>query len=1144
LSHNKNVWIGIVLLLSAWRLAMPLRPAFGQAVVSSDILGQITDPSGAGIPEATVTVMNQRTGFTRTVESDSSGAYLCNGIVAGLYTVSVEKAGFKKYVRTDLDLTASRKLRIDVTMELGQVSETVMVKGGTPLIETETAAVSSEARNDVINELPEAGSTQGGRIGYTFFNYLIPGAAAPKAEAASFDGLPDGPGALRITVDGIRSAESCCQQLPSLEAVDEEKVDTFNAPAEYKTPSTVELVTRQGTNRFHGDAWELYDDKSLEACQFFLPRKQLFHGNTFGGSLDGPIKKDKAFFYFGYEEFKFSNLSVTVSPIATFNVPTALMQQGDFSQLLDPAFVNQYNGGVTVTVKNPLTGQPFSGNVIPPGQFSSVAQNFVKTFWSAPTGNGLLDNYFINALHPYERDKEDGRVDYNFSPRHTFFARFGRTGLRGELPTVGFSLANNFNQSQLFPGRTAGLTDTFILSPHATNEFRFGFSRTLLAFSDPYATEGVLSSAGLQDGAGLTGLPGLSFVNFSGISALTSSKNVDQVKGIADNVSIFKGNHSLKMGMLFNRSDLFSSVPPSPPTFSFTGGLSGYDFADFLLGQPSTITRTLGSASGYLFQNEFGLYVEDSFKMRPGLTLLYGLRYDAQPFSYEKYNKSAAYDLARQALVVPNAETLSLIIPSFPQAQVPLLTPSQAGWPAHNRSLVNTPYDDFSPRFGFAWRPRGKENTVVRGGYGIYRFNTVNTINAPDFFGGPSSAAFVGSQSATQSLINGILTPTIAFPDPFAGFGPASTLSPETITYTTANPNLKLAMVQEYNLTLERQWREWGLRGTYYGDFETGLLYSSDYNQPLPSHQSFQQSARPIPNAYDIFIVQNGGFQRVSGFQTEVRHPTSHGFLFDGSWTWEKCLGDVTQTSDTDVSSVPPLGSGGYYFRNRFKSNCSLQFHQQALFRWVWALPFGRGEAYSSQANKIVNGALGGWRLTGAAVFQTGMWLSPYYTGVDPSGMSPGVGEQLPDRVANGNFPRGQRNGLAAPFFNTAAFICPGGSAINGQANLLSAGCPRSTPQNVGRLGNSSPNIIEGPGSNTWNLAIAKHFPLGHREHTNLEVSAQIANPWNHPTFTPSPSMNLSSPSTVGIYNATREDYIQPWSYGNRKISLNARISF
>ena len=311
------------------------------------------------IPEASVTVTNQSTGFTRTVKSDSTGAYICNDIVSGPYTVTVEKEGFKRYVRTDLALDASRQLRIDVTLELGAITQIVTVKGQTPLIETETAAVSSGERNSVINDLPEAGSTQGGRIGYTFFNYFIPGAAAPQGQAASFDGLPNGNGALRLSVDGIRSADSCCQQLPSLEAIDEQKVVTFNAPAEYKTPSTVEMSTRQGTNSFHGDGWELYDDKSLEARQFFLPQKQLFHGHTFGGSIGGPIKKDKAFFYFGYEEFKFSNLSVTVSPIALFSIPTAQMQQGDFSQLLNTAYANQYNNGVTVTVKNPSTGVAF-----------------------------------------------------------------------------------------------------------------------------------------------------------------------------------------------------------------------------------------------------------------------------------------------------------------------------------------------------------------------------------------------------------------------------------------------------------------------------------------------------------------------------------------------------------------------------------------------------------------------------------------------------------------------------------------------------------------------------------------------------------------------------------------------------------------
>ena len=163
------------------------------------------------------------------------------------------------------------------------------------------------------------------------------------------------------------------------------------------------------------------------------------------------------------------------------------------------------------------------------------------------------------------------------------------------------------------------------------------------------------------------------------MSALSFTQNVDQVKGVADNFSFFKGSHSLKMGMIFNRSDVFFQHSSEPPSFTFTGALSGYDFADFLLGQPSTVTRTLGSASGYIFQNEFGLYVEDSFKVRPNLTVQCGLRYGIQPFPYEKYNKMAVYDTPKQALVVSGTGTLNLIIPSFPQTQVPIVAAARAG---------------------------------------------------------------------------------------------------------------------------------------------------------------------------------------------------------------------------------------------------------------------------------------------------------------------------------------------------------------------------------------------------------------------------------------------------------------------------------
>jgi hypothetical protein len=346
-------------------------------------------------------------------------------------------------------------------------------------------------------------------------------------------------------VDGIRAADYVSQQLPSLEATDEMKVITFNAPAEYKTPSTAEMFTRQGTNGFHGDMWELFDDKSLQARWIFLPSKVLSHGHTFGASVGGPIKKDKLFFYFGFEEYRFANFTLGSASTSLYSLPTAKMQQGDFSELLDPTFVNKYNRGVSVTVKDPLTGLPFTGNVIPANRISSVSQSLIKSIWSAPTGPGIVNNSFVNALHPYERDKEDVRVDYNISSRHTMFVRFGNTGLHGNLATIGWSPENNFNRLQKFPGKTAGFVDTFIFNSHMTNEFRFGFSRTQLDLVSPYDTQDVLSSAGMQNATGIIGLPQLAFVNFTSLSAVVPSGLMDQVKGATDNFSIHTGRHSL-----------------------------------------------------------------------------------------------------------------------------------------------------------------------------------------------------------------------------------------------------------------------------------------------------------------------------------------------------------------------------------------------------------------------------------------------------------------------------------------------------------------------------------------------------------------------------------------------------------------------
>lgn len=1110
-------------------------PAYGQEVILSNIRGIVTDPQGAVIVGASVTLTNQNTGLNRAAQTDELGSYLFNDIVPGLYKVAVEFTGFKKYVQTDIDLSTSRTLRINVALEVGDVSQAVTVTGATPVIETESATVSSSARNAEMNAVPTAGSVQGGRIPYTYF-FLIPGNAAGQFRGSVgtgyFNGLPGG-NAERVTLDGVKVAGACCQIVPTLEVLDEMKVVTHNASAEFATPSTVQLVTRQGGNAFHGDAWWLFDDKSLHARNPFLTEKAIFHGHTFAWSVGGPIIKNKTFFYHGFEGLRFNNTAVSTTTVSPNNVPTAKMQSGDFSELLDPNFVNQFNRGQFITVRDPLSGQAFPSNLLPSGRISPVSTNFIKRFWTVPTAPGLVANQFTNSLRPRQRNKIDVRVDHNFSSRHTFFARYGHTMLNQQLPTSPFTLEAARDLDRAFPGRSASVSDTFIFSPRITNELRAGYTRTMIVFNSPFENEDVMAAAGLQGTLGIRGIPALAFSgtgSFTGIAALTSfPKNVSETYGVTDNVAIAFGAHRVKFGFQFNRDHSYSSNAIAPPTFSFDGRLSGWSWADFMLGLPSSVTRSLAAASSYVFSNEWGLYVQDEIQATRGVTLQLGIRYTLWGYPYEKWDKWAIFDPSRVAIVVPSAQSKQYVVPTFPQNQIPVLTAEEARYPSKHRSLFNTDINNWAPRIGVAWRPFGATNTVVRGGYGLYFYNDLNTGASA------GGALFTGSQTLTQQLSGNVLVPTIAFPNPFVGFqGAVNLLNPQTLNFNAGNPNVRNPYVHEYSLSIERDLKGWGARFSYLGSLQNRVAYSRQINFARPNRQPFDQNRRPIPQVREIGYTDSGGFSRAHGFQFEVKRPFAHGFLLNASYTWMKRL--------TDVGAQ--FGGGTALDRRQFKSNPFMTPRHQLILTYMWDVPVGRNRTFLQNLHPVLNGVVGGWQITGASKFQSGLYLTPFYVGADPMGLFPGTGQQLPDRIADGNLPREQRSPFTGrAFFDTAAFVCPGGSSINGLPNLLSAGCPQSTPQNVGRYGNSSPNIIEGPGINTWNMSIGKEFGLP-REGASVDFAAWIANPWNHPTYEVEPNMNLSSPASVGRYVQTRNDFIEPFSYGNRRIALRLRVRF
>ncbi len=509
------------------------------------------------------------------------------------------------------------------------------------------------------------------------------------------------------------------------------------------------------------------------------------------------------------------------------------------------------------------------------------------------------------------------------------------------------------------------------------------------------------------------------------------------------------------------------------------------------------------------------------------------MRYDVWPYGVEKYDRIHTYFPEKRVVVVPNEETKKLIVPSFPISRIPVMTVSEAGFPSANpRALNDTDRNNLSPRIGVAWRPFSSNTTVIRAGYGIFMYNALSSPGTST-----GGALFTGTQTQTQTFaeVQAKGAPLFSFPDPFVGFGGTiAQLDPTTLSFTATDGKLRNPTTQEYNLSVERQLGGWGARVSYFGHLETGFQTSVNYNAVSPGKVAFAQTRRPIPSVRDLTLATNGGFTRVGGLQVDVRRPTARGFTLDAGYTWMKSL--------TDVRTAGPQ-TQATFDRSGLKSNTQFSFRHQLILKYVWEVPVGRGNRFGAKMHPVLNGIVGGWRITGATVFQSGRYLTPTYNGLDPAGTTPGTGAQLPDRVGDGELSGTTRTPSTVPFFDTAAFACPGGSSINGLPNLLTAGCPLSTPENVGRFGNSSPALIKGPGYNIWNLGIRKRFNLP-RESMNFEVAAQFSNPWNHPNWEPFPNVNLSSAASVGKVVNVAEEFVSPFSYGNRDVTLELRINF
>lgn len=556
-----------------------------------------------------------------------------------------------------------------------------------------------------------------------------------------------------------------------------------------------------------------------------------------------------------------------------------------------------------------------------------------------------------------------------------------------------------------------------------------------------------------------------------------------------------------------------SPFVPGFGSFTFTGQITGEPFADFLLGDPGSFTRT--SPRPWVAQRiwEYGIFGQDDWRVSQRLTLSYGLRWDYYTAPYDKNDEYFDFDLQTGKIVVPDQRALNNVSPAWNSAAIPVVLASSAGYPA---KLVNTT-GRFLPRLGFAYRPTSSDTFVIRGGYGVYQGNE---LFAALQTGGP----FAITQSFTNSLVNG--APQYSFPNPFpAGTGPIAGAA----TGSSVSNNFRPEYDQAWNLTVEKQlWPRWGLRVSYMGNQATQAPYSFNANTPPLNTTAFLQSNRPYPLFQSITDVVNGANSRYNALQLLLHHPMANGMDMQISYTEQRGTNDMGGGGPTGFTRDDTPSSIDYaYNRNRdYGRNASWPWHEFDA-NWVYNLPFGHGRRWGSNlesryksAGWLLDRIFGGWSATGVWDWHSGLFFTPRYTGVDPGNIDQFSGRA--NVVPGCKIYTGNKLGAQSPYINLNCFTIP--------AN--------------GTLGNAQINSLTGPSDWVVTLDPYKEFHIPRWDRGTIRVGANIYNLFNHPAYGPQYSnIGIINSPTGAFLNGTEVRRDTEY-YETREFVFNARFMF
>lgn len=1119
----RNPLLWAALMLSSLVILLLANPIHAQSTFGA-LRGTVTDNQGAVIPSVTVKVTYENENTAREFKTDSQGNYEALNLKAGRYSVTATQAGFKETTLRDLLLDARQVLRADVTLQPGQVSETINVDSGGSLITTETQTISSSFDAQKVLSLPAnyrgAGTTSPYRL-----LAALPGVQSDNGFGFSIQGAL--PHQTEVSVDGIstvniRSNGPLRDNFPSAESISEMKVQAVGNNAEYGQVADITTTSKGGTNKFHGAAFNYHQNAALDAKPLGAPGKPAKVANTFGGMFSGPVFKNKTFFLGAVESMRFRSASTVQN-----TVPTADLRRGVFTTAIRDPFNNNVN---------------FANNTIPDNRITSQAKKILELYPLA-NFNAVTGNYRENRPAPIESNQFDVRIDHNLTSKQSIFGRYTWKNVDQTSPS-----ALKLPSRVVFEkNRNLVLSHNFTITSSLLNEFRFGRTYRDSGSTLPFDTKAFTNSLGLQ-GLGNLRQDVLPNIIFSGITSNLSSnrsKVESSLYQFNNNTTWSRGRHTLKFGVDYRRlgtNDITSFTGGDDAgVHNFRGTFTTNDFADFLLGLPASTTVAVVNVDVKGVANHYNFYAQDSFKVNNKLTLEYGLRYELHPPFQDTNFNIGNFDRN-------TPRTGRVIIPTDPQARAitpasflgainacpapastlgvactPVLTAKEAGFP---EGLRFTDRKNFNPRFGFAYRPFDNGKTVIRGGFGVYTMTILGSV----FYSLTASTSsdvreFVNSQTATG--------PAYAWPNTRAGGSRAATLG--TVDFRTANGDrFQDPYSMQWNLTVEREigW-DTGVRVSYIGMRGVQLPFAPDLNQPLPSTTPFTSrplTDRPFPNWNIIYSRDTGANSIYNAFQIEAQRRLKNGFTFSSAWTWSKNLSDAMGPASPGFSAE---NGGGRVTnsQNRRGDRGNVGFNRR--HRWIstmiYDLPFGKGRAMGADWHPAVNAVLGGWRLSNILLVQTGTFLTPTVANGDPSGTNgPSRGSQRPDLVA------GQTGNVSNPtadvWFNRNAFVCPGGTV--GAANQFN--CASIAP--IGRFGTAGVGILVGPGTLNLSTGLAKDFQL--TERLGLKFEGTFTNLPNHPNLA-DPNTTVTSPAFGIITSARGAD-----AGGNRVGQFSIRLTF